>query len=316
MKLKKAILCVIICTAAIGSVFARGEGFFGQKAPGKIPEIFAPGLISSDQMEFYLSFTGQMDMMIFCRVDRRNRRAPSQILYMKKTGKQWSKPKPISYKVQKGNGYFFFAPFGKDIYFSSRNPVRGRQYGKNIRKLWKLPFSGQAWKKPVPVDLCLDNEMDVGHVTFTEDRSAYFYSRSLTSAKDEADIFSARPGKNNQYKNIEALKGALNTVANECDPFVDPKGQYVLLATSQHPKSKGDFDLFVSFKMKSGLWTEAINLDNPINTSSRELYPRVSPDGRYLFFSSNRSGNWEIYWVDAGIIDKLHQSYLSRTRGQ
>ena len=33
--------------------------------------------------------------------------------------------------------------------------------------------------------------------------------------------------------------------------------------------------------------------------------PYVSPDGKYLFFNSGRNGNYDIWWVDAKIIEEL-----------
>jgi Tol biopolymer transport system component len=36
-----------------------------------------------------------------------------------------------------------------------------------------------------------------------------------------------------------------------------------------------------------------------------EYCPKVSTDGKYLFFTSGRSGNGDIYWVDAGFIQNL-----------
>ena len=33
-----------------------------------------------------------------------------------------------------------------------------------------------------------------------------------------------------------------------------------------------------------------------------------TPDGKYLFFSSKRKGEGDIYWVDARVIDTLRDS--------
>jgi hypothetical protein len=47
-------------------------------------------------------------------------------------------------------------------------------------------------------------------------------------------------------------------------------------------------DLHVSFWREDGSWTEPLNLGEGVNSSSAEVRPYVSPDGRYLFFTSNR----------------------------
>ena len=56
---------------------------------------------------------------------------------------------------------------------------------------------------------------------------------------------------------------------------------------------------------KDNSWSKPVNLGKEINSEAREIYPRISPDGKYIFFSSNRSGNWDIYWADAKILEKL-----------
>ena len=54
-----------------------------------------------------------------------------------------------------------------------------------------------------------------------------------------------------------------------------------------------------------GDWQEAIHLDAPINSRAEENWPRFSPDGKFLFFSSNRREGTELpdlYWVSTGAL--------------
>ena len=41
-----------------------------------------------------------------------------------------------------------------------------------------------------------------------------------------------------------------------------------------------------------------------INSEETEYGPMLSPDGKYLFFTSTRSGDGDIYWMDAAIIEE------------
>jgi Tol biopolymer transport system component len=41
-----------------------------------------------------------------------------------------------------------------------------------------------------------------------------------------------------------------------------------------------------------------------INSSTSDYTPMLSPDGKYLFFTSGRSGVDDIYWIDAIIIEQ------------
>lgn len=53
--------------------------------------------------------------------------------------------------------------------------------------------------------------------------------------------------------------------------------------------------------MNSGRWSEprAIDLGMPAGL------PFVSPDGKYLFFTAGERGKSDIYWVEAGFIDRI-----------
>ena len=59
------------------------------------------------------------------------------------------------------------------------------------------------------------------------------------------------------------------------------------------------------------------NMGSKINSSSFERFARVSPDGKYLFFGSNRNQTemqrgFDIFWIDAGIIEELKRDSDSR----
>jgi hypothetical protein len=44
-----------------------------------------------------------------------------------------------------------------------------------------------------------------------------------------------------------------------------------------------------------------------INATGTELIPKVSPDGNYLFFQRKVSGNTDVFWVDAKVIERLRR---------
>lgn len=66
-------------------------------------------------------------------------------------------------------------------------------------------------------------------------------------------------------------------------------GDVVVLSLNR-PDSRGDNDLYVSFKIKYNLWSEPINLGPVINSTAREITPYISEDKSRLYFASNRSG--------------------------
>ncbi|ACB75127.1 Kelch repeat-containing protein [Opitutus terrae] len=61
----------------------------------------------------------------------------------------------------------------------------------------------------------------------------------------------------------------------------------VIDANTPRADSLGDIDLYVSFRV-NGRWQPGINLGPAVNTKEAEVWPRISRDGRDLFF--NRQG--------------------------
>ena len=98
----------------------------------------------------------------------------------------------------------------------------------------------------------------------------------------------------------------------DIDPFVAPDESYLIVCQNLED-SIGTFDLYIYFRKPDGSWTESINMGEGINSSSFEARPYVTPDGQYLFFTSNRPDNeslGQIYWVDAKIIETLKPDEL------
>jgi len=68
---------------------------------------------------------------------------------------------------------------------------------------------------------------------------------------------------------------------------IAPDESFLLFTAVGRPDSVGSFDIYVSFA-KDGGWTPARNLGPEVNGPARDYSPRLSPDGKFLFFSSER----------------------------
>ena len=59
------------------------------------------------------------------------------------------------------------------------------------------------------------------------------------------------------------------------------------MAAGRPDGHSGSGDLYISYQ-RDGVWTKAQNLGDEINSHREEYSPKISPDGRYFFFSSTR----------------------------
>jgi peptidoglycan-associated lipoprotein len=100
-------------------------------------------------------------------------------------------------------------------------------------------------------------------------------------------------GANVDVNTLKALPGNINAanVNTGCITFT-PDGKLMIFARGNTGKRKGanDVDLYLS-RFRNGVWTEPLPIN--INTPSFwESTPSLSPDGRTLYFSSNRKGGY------------------------
>ena len=65
---------------------------------------------------------------------------------------------------------------------------------------------------------------------------------------------------------------------------------HVLILSLERSDSRGYKDLFVSFYVRENVWSAPINMGDQINTEFQETTPHISPNKRFLYFSSNRPG--------------------------
>jgi outer membrane protein OmpA-like peptidoglycan-associated protein len=67
-------------------------------------------------------------------------------------------------------------------------------------------------------------------------------------------------------------------------------GGHVLILSLERPDSRGQNDLYVSFYMRDNVWSSPEHMGTVINTEFQETTPHISPDKRFIYFSSNRPG--------------------------
>src|SRR5262249_39374830 len=84
------------------------------------------------------------------------------------------------------------------------------------------------------------------------------------------------------------LGDAVNTAGQEIEPWISPDEHLLIFSAKGRPDSQGEYDLYSSFRCE-GKWSAPKPLGAGVNSPGWEFGARVSPDGKYLFFTSNRS---------------------------
>jgi WD40-like Beta Propeller Repeat len=93
-----------------------------------------------------------------------------------------------------------------------------------------------------------------------------------------------------------------------CHPTLSADGQRLYFASNM-PGGFGKMDLWMTRKLKSGGWSQAMNLGSRINSAGNELFPHITSTGSFYFSSDGRKGGKggnDIYTVD--IENKIAQA--------
>ena len=87
----------------------------------------------------------------------------------------------------------------------------------------------------------------------------------------------------------------VNSAFGESGSVVSADG-LSLYFQSGRDSADADLDIFVCHRAAIDLpWGPPVSLGATINTTATDVAPSLSRDGQYLFFSSNRSGNFDVY---------------------
>jgi hypothetical protein len=287
--------------------------YFGQKPPGNIPEVFAPGIVSTDLHEhsgpaispdgkeiYWSSFynLGTPDFI-------------QKILFVRYENGEWSSPRVAPFSGVYSDGGPCFTKDGNRLYFYSERPLPD-QGGELKDDIWYVDRNDEGWSNP--------QNMGYSHISKQE---KWIFSPSIA---DNGNIYITGPlnghgifiikKQRDGYLEPEALGSAINSNYDNFNwtPFIAPDESY-LIFSSKRINNKGFNDLYISFS-DNGEWTTPINMGQEINNGKQVRFPVVSGDGKYIFFTRERnSGDDDIFWVDSKIIDSLKPTGIDAKPG-
>jgi len=237
----------------------------------------------------------------------RARSAQNGIFIMEQKKGVWSEPRLASFSAGAYDWDFAFAPDDKTVLVSSGRPIR--KGGAPVRDyyIWETVRTGDVWSEPKLLPSPVNTGKHDSYPCVTGDGMLYFFSRR-DGGLGMGDVYKAKR-TNGQYPEVENLGAPINTEYHEVDAFVVPDESYMIFC-SDRPGGYGKADLYVTFRKTDGSWSEPINMGEKVNSSYSEYIPSVSPDGRYFFFTTDKTGNRDIYWISTNIIERLKPNEL------
>ncbi|SMF63215.1 WD40-like Beta Propeller Repeat [Alteromonadaceae bacterium Bs31] len=268
------------------------EGFFfGQKPPGLVPEVFAPGVVSIDgRYEGAVSFAPELDEIYF---GANNKDQKTHIYFSRLEGNRWTPIKRADFT--NGEKEEEIHPFvtldGKRIYFVALKS------DLTENEIWYVNRLENSWSKAIKLDSPVNNDQ-VFFPNVAKNGDLYYFNLS------KGKTYNAYGG-NGDFREVKEVSMEFSHHV-----FIAPSQDY-LVATSKNKEdeSRKDNDIYVYFKNSDGAWIKPISLGDAVNSSFNEKSPTITPDGKYLFFGRSekdgKNGLANIYWVSTKVIENL-----------
>ncbi len=275
--------------------------YLGQQppAPGSAPVLFAPDIVSTHAFQHgtvVFSPDGKEAYWSTSLPQVGPGYVEGMILTSRVVDGRWTAPERASFsRVGAGDDVPFFKPDGSKLFFLSTRDGTGE-------RIWWVDRTAGGWSVPRRIEGG-PNTMDT-HWEFSvaPDGSIYFQSAD-PGGLGRGDLYVSRLA-GGTYQAPQNLGAPVNSEVDESAPFIAPDGSYLLFMRL----TDRQVDLYVSFRNADGTWAAPRDMGPRVNTDAHEICPIVTPDGRYLFFNSARSGDDDNYWMDAGVIAELRRS--------
>jgi Tol biopolymer transport system component len=301
--MKKSILIFSLLLVAAVSIHAQETEFpkltgpyLGQKPPVNEPVLFAPGIVSNGRNHSSVAISPDGKELYWIGVK-------GKIWFTKLESGRWKKPEVVSFCKEDSHEYDnpFITTDGNKMFFTS---FRQGAVSQEKETIWYAERPDSGWLDPKPISSEV-NETSLHWSISVSDIGTLYFQFQDASGKSYGGIGDIYYSKlvNGEYTKPVSIGSAINTPATETCPHIAPDESYIVFTRFDETNVKNT-GIFISYKDKSGNWLPAI-LAVGGDRKSGGLSPRISPDGKYLFYVNG--GMW---WRPAGFVEELRPKEL------
>ena len=321
------ILCTLACAGnppeqpGAASIESLSGPYLGQKPPGKTPEIFAPGIISTHYSQSYIAFLNEARVCVYSASTEKGH----ETYYTYEKNGFWTAPQRAPFEELQGHPNYTTGPLGRKVYFHSGRPTHPDDTRQDDN-IWTIEWTGSGWAEPEALPAPANSEYGEAYPSAAADGTVYFFTWRRPGTRGD-DIWVSRC-VDGEYQEAERLPWPINTDFIEYDPYVAPDGSFLIFGSGR-PGGYGSSDNYICFRKEDGCWTNPINLGRPFNSSSWDQCANGTPDGKYFFFISGRTTDADkgrlgrasgkepeqdsdLYWADFSFINELRDTLLTR----
>ena len=280
---------VLVCALTLGSAMLLCGVETAEQNPkaGNLPQpqMIGQGTISTAYDEFGGSMTSDGREIYFCRS------VPPHYFYTIYGSRfeegRWSHPQVLPFSGRWRDSDPVLSPDGEQLFFVSDRAVEGKDT-HTFRAYVSRRTQGRGWGEPalLPAPINQPDKYNVYFVSMARNANLYF-TRFPTVGGGNSDVYVSR-FVHGKYATPENLGANINVPgAFTVEAFIAPDESYLLLGGWRPSGGHGSSDIWISYN-QDGKWTIPVNVGPSVNTPAREYSPRLTPDGRWLIFTSER----------------------------
>jgi hypothetical protein len=272
-------LCLIL---ALLSRAARSTA--PPEADAPVPEMIGEGIISTPDDELGGTITADGQTLYF------EKSAAPHYLYIlyesHLVAGRWSTPTVLPFSGQYRDTDPVLSPDGQTLLFASDRPVHGTVNGNDQHHfyIWSASKTANGWREPQLLPGPVNDGFNQVFASIAANGNIYFASSRKTG---HYDIFRTRfiDGK---YQDAEDLGPDFNgPTVDSFEAFIATDEGFLLIGSFGRQESFGSSDIYISYN-QNGVWSKPKNLGPVINTAARDYSPRLSGDGKWLLYTSER----------------------------
>jgi Tol biopolymer transport system component len=257
--------------------------YFGENVPGDTARLFSPSVISTPRNERDLALSPNGGEIFYSLVLPSNNL--SVIIYLQHDGAFWSGKQIAPFSGRYSDLEPAFTPDGQKLFFVSKRPIDSA----DIKPDWNIWFTSKSksgWSEPQALKFPINGEGDEYYPSISANGNLYFTAKREDTFGAE-DIYMSRLVEG-EYQQPENLGQGVNSKLYEFNAYVAPDEQYLIFSSFGRADGLGGGDLYITYRLNDTTWTPARNLGPEINSDKLDYCPLVSPDGKYLFFTSQQ----------------------------
>ena len=253
---------------------------------------------------------------------------PQRLKRSRLTERGWSTPELLSVTANGRVDYPSVSPDGRYLLFSWATK-RARHANRAVYEdfdLYRLDLT-MTTANPEPLDEPDINRIRGGKLAklryvhnetapvLTRDGDLYFWTERLDGL-GERDVYMAPSNGKGGFLAARALPEPVNSKDRDNGSWISPNGKIMLL-TYANRGGAGSSDLFVSYRNGEN-WAVPVNLGGAVNSAAEDFAATITPDHKFLVFSSTRAfpgqakGLIQVWQVALADIPALKPSLLGQ----